>query len=121
MGTAVVILILVVIAVVAVRSSRKHLKGEGGCCGGGEDQVAEESKTLSGPIVAKKIIHIEGMHCDACKNRVERQLNRLDGVAGQVDLKKKIAVVSMEQEVDDEDLRIAVERLDYKVTGIERG
>ena len=35
MGTAIIIGILAVIVVIAVISSVKHMKGEGGCCGGG--------------------------------------------------------------------------------------
>lgn len=34
MGTLVIIAILVVIAAFAVRSAIRHMKGEGGCCGG---------------------------------------------------------------------------------------
>ena len=36
-----------------------------------------------------------------------------------VNLRKKIAVVEYDRELDDEDLRKAVERLDFKVTRIE--
>ena len=57
MGTAIIIGILAIIVVIAVISSVKHMKGEGGCCGGGGD-------------------------------------------------------------TDDADIRIAIERLDFKVTGI---
>ena len=40
MGTAIIIGILAVIVVIAGISSVKHMKGEGGCCGGGGDTVA---------------------------------------------------------------------------------
>ncbi len=33
MGNIIVIVVIVVIAFFAVRSSMKHFKGEGGCCG----------------------------------------------------------------------------------------
>ena len=59
------------------------------------------------------------MHCDNCKNSVERQINKIDGASATVNLRKKIAVVEYDRELDDEDLRKAVERLDFKVTGIE--
>lgn len=119
MSTFIIVVVLIVIAVFAFRGSRAHLKGEGGCCGGGGDVVPEDIKKLSGPVVARKVIHIEGMHCDNCKNSVQRQLNKLEGVSGEVDLKKKSALVSMDREVEEADLRIAVERLGYRVTGIE--
>lgn len=36
MTNYIIIAILAVIAVVAIRSSIKHFKGQGGCCGGGD-------------------------------------------------------------------------------------
>jgi copper chaperone CopZ len=59
------------------------------------------------------------MHCENCKNRVERAINRIDGAAAKVDLKRKTAVVSLDRDVSDEEIRKAVEELDYKVVMIE--
>ena len=59
------------------------------------------------------------MHCENCKNRVERAINRIDGAVGKANLKKNIAVVSFEREVSDEEIRKAVEEQDYKVLSIE--
>jgi len=120
MGTAVIIIILLLIVFLACRSSLKHFKGKGGCCGDEGESVSEGTKELKDPVIGKKIVHIEGMHCENCKNSVERQINKLEGASCKVNLKKKIAEVSFDREIDDEDLRIAVERLDYQVTGIER-
>jgi copper chaperone CopZ len=50
---------------------------------------------------------------------VERAINRIDGAVGKVNLKKKTALVSFDRAVSDEEIRKAVEDLDYKVTGIE--
>ena len=102
MGTAIIIGILAVIVVIAVISSVKHMKGEGGCCGGGGDTVPD----------------IEGMHCENCKNSIERSVNKIDGASCQVNLKKKQATIEVDREIDDADIRIAIERLDFKVTGI---
>lgn len=115
-GTILILVVLAAIVVIAVFSGRKHMKGEGGCCGGGSEK--EERKKLDGPIVAKKIMHIEGMHCQNCKNSVERQINRIDGASAEVKLKKNLAVVSMTRLVSDEELTEAVERVDFHVTGI---
>ena len=71
------------------------------------------------PKIGEKTVHIEGMHCENCKNRVERAINRIDGAVGKVNLKKNIAVVSFEREVSDEEIRKAVEEQDYKVLSIE--
>ena len=84
-STLIVLLIVIVIAAFAMRNSIGHFKGEGGCCGGGETILPDE-KELTGTKIGEKTVHIEGMHCENCKNRVERAINRIDGGA---DIKKK--------------------------------
>lgn len=117
MGTAVILVVLVIIVVFAVRSGIKHGKGEGGCCGGG-GSVKEEKKVLTGDIIATKIVSIEGMHCENCKNSIEHQINRIDGASCEVNLKKKIAIIKMDKPVDDDTIRRTIERLDFKVLDI---
>ena len=117
-STLIVLLVVIIIAAFAIKSSLGHFKGEGGCCGGGETILPDE-KQLTGPKIGEKTVHIEGMHCENCKNRVERAINRIDGAVGKVNLKKKTAVVSFEREVSDEEIRKAVENLDYKVLSID--
>ena len=119
-STLIVLLIVIVIAAFAIKNSIGHFKGEGGCCGGGETILPDE-KQLTGQKIGEKTVHIEGMHCENCKNRVERAINRIDGAVGKgkVNLKKNIAVVSFEREVSDEEIRKAVEEQDYKVLSIE--
>ena len=94
------------------------MKGESGCCGGGGETVAEEKKVLDNPVIAVKTVDIEGMHCENCKNSIERSVNKIDGASCQVNLKKKQATIEVDREIDDADIRIAIERLDFKVTGI---
>lgn len=118
MGTVIIIVILAVIVVFAVRSSMSHMKGEGGCCGGGGD-IKPEKKKLEGAKIAEKTVHIEGMHCDHCKNSVERYINSIEGAAAKVNLKKNIAVVSLDRIVSDEVIRSAVEKAGFEVTGID--
>lgn len=118
MENLIIAAVLVVIIVLALRSSRKHFKGEGGCCGGGAEPKAR-TKKLQDPVVAVKTVHIEGMHCENCKNRVQRQINQLDGASAKVNLRKHLAVVSMSREISDEELKAVVEAADYQVTGIE--
>lgn len=119
MGTAVILVVLVIIVVFAVRSGIKHGKGkgEGGCCGGGSS-VKEEKKVLTGDIIATKIVSIEGMHCENCKNSIEHQINRIDGASCEVNLKKKTAVIKLDKPVDDDTIRRSIERLDFKVLDI---
>lgn len=119
MENYIIIAVLVVAVVVGARSSWKHFKGQGGCCGGGSAEPKVKKKTLKDPVIAVKVLHIEGMHCENCKNRVERQINQLDGASAKVNLRKHEAVVSMSREIGDEELKTVVEAADYKVTGIE--
>ncbi|MGN1014529.1 MAG: heavy-metal-associated domain-containing protein [Butyricicoccus sp.] len=118
MANIVIVAIIVVLVIVAIRPAIKHMKGEGGCCGGGGGTIAVKPKKLDGKKIAEKIVYIEGMHCENCKNAVERQINRIDGAAAQVDLKHNLAVVSMNRMVEDDELRRAVEMADFQVTKI---
>ena len=109
------ILIFAVIAavvVIGVLSGRKHFKGEGGCCGGG-GQVVIEKKKLDHVTGTKNVI-IEGMTCEHCVSRVTRYINEIDGAAAKVTLAKKSAVVSMNRDISDEELRAAVEKQGIK-------
>ena len=113
MGTAIIIVVLVIIVIFAVKSGIKHGKGEGGCCGSGGTM-----KVLAGDIIATKLVTIEGMHCDNCKNSIEHQINRIDGAACEVNLKKKTAAIQLDKPVDDDLIRRTIERLDFKVVDI---
>lgn len=117
-GTILVIAILVIIIFFAVKSSIKHTKGEGSCCGGGSSDKPER-KRLEGKKLGEKIIYIEGMHCDHCKNSVESAINEIEGARAKVSLKKNTALVSYDREISDEELKAAVEGKDFKVVRIE--
>ena len=117
MGTIVILAILVVILVAAVKSSRKHFHGEGGCCGGSAQKV--EDKKLDGIQTSKKIIHMKGMHCENCKRKVEQAINEIDGALADVDLKNNSAIVTMDRVIQDDELKAAIERLEFKVISIE--
>lgn len=117
MENIIIIGILVILVLYGIRSSMKHFKGEGGCCGGGSTPVKKQRKKLKNVIVQKTVI-IEGMTCDHCKNRVEKSINNLDGAAAKVNLKKEMAVVSLEQDISDEKIREVIEKAGYKVIEI---
>jgi len=116
MGNAIIIGILIIIVWRALISAVKHFKGQGGCCGGGD--TVKESKKLEDPAIGKKVIQIEGMHCDNCKNRVEHAVNKLDGVVCKVNLKKKTARVSFSKQPADLELKKVIENLGYEVIRI---
>lgn len=109
--------ILVLILIPAIRSTVMHMKGEGACCGGPKEKPVK--KKLAGRPRAKLIVHIEGMQCENCKNRAERHLNELDGVVARVKLSRKLAKLWLYQEVDEALIIDTIERLGFKVMGIE--
>lgn len=116
MGNIIIIGILVVIVLVALFNALKHFKGEGGCCGGGG--TIKENKKLNAPKIGEKEIHIEGMHCDNCKKRVERVINDMEGAACKVNLKKKTAKVELSDNIDNDVIKKAVENLGFRVMDI---
>lgn len=123
MDTLITILIVAVIAVLVIaglKETIKHAKGEGACCGGGNTASDEESTViLSGKIVTRMNVYIDGMHCMNCKNSVTRSLQKLDQVSAKVDLKKNMAYVESTRNVGDDEITFAIERLDFNVTRIE--
>ena len=67
----------------------------------------------------RKIIGIEGMHCDKCKEKIETNLESLSDINKvKVNLHKKIAIVYYEDTLDNLLLQTAIEKLGYTVTGI---
>ena len=114
-----IIVIVAVVVFFAIRSSVKHMKGEGGCCGGDSSSVKEPDKKLSGTVIKTKVFMIDGMHCENCTNRVKRAINRIDGVSAKLNLKKKQAVVKYEKEVEDDTLIKEIEDLGYKVVSVQ--
>lgn len=115
MENLIILAVIALLVILGLRSGLKHFKGEGGCCGGGSTYV---SKKKLKKVIAKKTIVIEGMTCENCKNRVERFINDMDGAAAKVNLKKKEAVVSLDREISDEQLRAVVKKAGYTVVEI---
>ena len=112
MGNVIILAILLVMVVLAVNSGRKHFKGSGG---GGEDRP---HKKLEEPAVGQRVLSVEGMHCESCQARIEKAIDRLDGVVCKTNLHKKTATVTYSQPVSDDTLKEIVEKLGYRVTEI---
>jgi copper ion binding protein len=69
----------------------------------------------------KKKIIVEGMSCGHCVNHVKTALEELNGVNSvSVDLDSKTAVVEASGEVDNADIKAAIEDAGYEVVGIEK-
>ena len=119
-GTITDIIVIAVIAVMmffAVKSSVKHFKGEGACCGGGGKPALIKPKKPARVIATKKIL-IEGMTCDHCAARIQNALNALDGVCAKVKRNRGLAIVQLGRDIDDEVLRQTITDLGYTVSGI---
>lgn len=68
----------------------------------------------------KKKIIVEGMSCGHCVNHVKTALEELSGVNSvSVDLASKTAVVEASSEVDNADIKAAIEEAGYEVVNIE--
>ena len=67
----------------------------------------------------KKIIGIEGMHCEKCADKIDKALEDLsDTDRVKVNLKKKTATIYYNNSIDDLLLQKTIEDLGYTVTGI---
>ena len=87
----------------------------GGSCSGSHSPA---KKKLEGPVIRKRTLAIDGMHCEHCAVGVTQSLNRIDGVSAQVNLSRGKAIVSCDREIDDSILKNAVEKAGYHVTSI---
>ncbi|HIR14283.1 MAG TPA: heavy-metal-associated domain-containing protein [Candidatus Choladousia intestinavium] len=121
MESAIILLILVVILAFALKETIRHFKGQGACCGGGSGSRESKipKKKLSGTVIGKKTVRIEGMHCENCVKSVTKAINQLEGASAKVSLKEKKAVVSYDRPLDNEKLKKAVENAGFKVVSIE--
>lgn len=117
MATAIVGILVLVALFFAVKGVLKHFRGESSCCGGGA-VTAPLPKELSGTVIGKKVVDIEGMTCGNCKIRVEQALNTIDGAAAEVNLHRGHAVLKMTREVSDDEIRQALAGSGYTITGI---
>ena len=83
------------------------------------------AEPVSAPVVKednamKKTLHVEGMMCCHCEARVKKALEALPAVdEAVVSHEAGTAIVTLNAEVSDADLKKAVEDQDYKVTSIE--
>ncbi|HNX88596.1 MAG TPA: heavy metal-associated domain-containing protein [Paludibacteraceae bacterium] len=66
----------------------------------------------------EKTAIIKGMSCSHCAARVEKALNKIDGVEAKVDLENRSAKLILTKEVSDKKIKEAVEAIDYEVTDI---
>ncbi len=105
--------VLIVVLILCVRSSVRHFRGQGSCCGG-STYKARRKKLRT--VVCKKTIPVAGMSCQNCVNRVMEAVNAIDGASAVVHLKRGVVVVSMDHPMDDAVIESAIEQAGYHVT-----
>lgn len=115
MDNLIVITIVAVIVVFALRTVIVRSKSRSSCCGSGSYQA--KSRKL-GCVVKKITFQVEGMHCQHCVNRVMESVQDIPYTSASVNLKKGTVTVSMERNVDAEQIRAAIEKGGYTVTGV---
>lgn len=115
MSNYIIVGILIVVLFFCLRSSIKHFRGEGGCCGG---STYKARKKKLNTVIGKKTITVEGMSCQHCVNRVMEAVNAIDGASALVKLKKGMVIVSLEHPISNEIIKDAIEKAGYKVTAI---
>lgn len=116
MSTAIILIILIGICIFAIINSKKHFKGEGGCCGG--TGIEKSEKTLN-YIADKKKVFISGMHCKNCANKIENAINDVSYLACEVNLKENLAIVTGNKTINEGEVKKIIEKLGYEVKKIE--
>ena len=114
MANAIVVIVVIIIMLFAGKGAYK----QGACCGGGSKPEIPKKK-LDGTKLGEKTMKITGMHCENCVASVTRAINRIDGAAAKVSLKKGEAVVSYDREISNEELKKVVEDRGYHVVSIQ--
>ena len=77
-----------------------------------------DGKLFKGLTKAGDFLILALMHCEHCVNAVTNALNEMDGVVAKVTLKSNSAEVSYDREINEADLKNAVKKAGYEVTGI---
>ncbi len=113
-----ILLALIIAAVAAgVWQVLRRVQGKGGgCCGGGGSYTPRKKKLSH--VAEEKTFRVEGMSCARCQERVEEEVNDIQGVAGKADWKKGLLTVRYAQPVDDEEIKRRVEKAGYRITDI---
>ncbi len=67
----------------------------------------------------KKVVTIEGMMCEHCKNKVETSLSSINNVSKvKVNLKDKTATIYSTASINNEDIKKIIKKLDYQIISI---
>jgi len=111
MADIIIIAVIAIVLFIGINYTLKHFKGEGGCCGGGSRIT--KKKLLE--VKYKKYFIVDGMHCNQCKARLEENINRIDGISGRVNLRKKELCIFYSKDVSDDVIISCVIKSGYTV------
>jgi copper chaperone CopZ len=113
MSTAIICVILIIICYFGLKSTIKRTKY--GCCGSGGSEVKKikaADKNIS-HYPYTRTMKVEGMTCGNCRLRVENEFNSREGLYASVDLKKKLAVIHMKEQMPEDELKEIVRKAGY--------
>lgn len=114
MADVFVLIGIILLSLYGLRTLISHTKGEGSGCCNTSGKPLEIKKKHHAPIICKMIFVVNGMHCDACRIRVQNELNGVDGVVAHVNLKKGQAVIECEKKIDQNILINCIESCGYQ-------
>lgn len=117
LGTAIVLIILAIMVFFAIRNL-KNTKCDGNCASCGSGCSTGKNKNIDNAVAGKKVVSIEGMHCEHCKTSIEKAINALGGTACIVHLDEGNAEIFMSREISDDTIKKSIEELGFTVTNI---
>lgn len=121
---AIVVLLFAAAVAYIIRAKKNGAKCIGCPAGGSCGHNPSNRRKKKNPedkgrlIVGTKTVRIKGMHCDHCRQSVEKALNSIDGLKASVDLNAGEAKIIAEA-VGENEIKSAVEELGFTVESIE--
>lgn len=116
MGTFAVLFVLIIAVIFAWKSSRKHLKGEGDCCGGGNDSC---SVKYLNQVIDRRSVDIGGIHCQHCKTKIKTAINQVSYLACR-EIDDHEAIIESNRMIDDQEIITIIEKTGYLVKKMEK-
>lgn len=121
MINVIIILIIAICVFFGIKSSIKHLKGEGGCCGGGSSSVNIKPLDKNRKNYKYDVqIKIPDITCAKCIQKVSNALNSQDGIwAVKINLKSKTAHVLLKNNITQEQVKSIIANTGYSIESYE--
>lgn len=111
MKNIIIVLVLLAILIIALNGAKKRVKG--GCCGGSKPKKVKPQTADTANYTYKATVHIDGMACERCKERVENAFGALPDCYAQVNLKEKCATIWSNEKINEEEIADIVKKNGY--------